>query len=54
MQTNMAEHYKEEAKRIRLKAATLTSDVIRRQMLELAHEYDLLAASIDKTRSFRN
>jgi hypothetical protein len=48
----MAESYREEAKRIRLRAATITSDAVRRQMLELAHEYDLLAASIDAARSF--
>src|SRR5690242_17668365 len=44
----MAERYREEASRIRLRAAKMTSDAIRRQMLELAHEYDLLAASIDR------
>jgi len=44
----MAERYREEASRIRLRAATMTSDAIRRQMLELAYEYYLLAASIDR------
>jgi len=48
VETSNARGYRQEAHRVRMKAATMTNDVIRRQMLELALEYERLASSIGR------
>jgi hypothetical protein len=45
-----AEIYRKEAARIRGKAARLASDDIRRELLMIAHEYDLLALSVERSK----
>lgn len=46
MESRNAEYYRRQAQRIRLQAAAMTSDVIRRQVLRLAAEFELLAESV--------
>lgn len=44
---NSAEHYRNEAARLRREAKSAQSDSIRRQILEVADGYDTLAKSVD-------
>ena len=50
METRNTEYYRQQAQRIRLQAAAMTSVVIRRQMLQLAAEFELLADGVDAVR----
>jgi hypothetical protein len=42
-----AQHYREEARRIRLAAARSTNDNTRQQILDVADQYDALAESLE-------
>jgi hypothetical protein len=42
-----AQHYREEAARIRLDAARFTGEGVRRQLLDIAAQYERMADSLD-------
>jgi hypothetical protein len=44
--------YRDEAKRLRLEAAFVASPEVSRQMLDIAGQYDRLAASIELLRKY--
>jgi hypothetical protein len=53
MPEDLAEHYREQAKQARAKAATTASPEFRRQWLEIAAHYDVLATGTEKMRQIR-
>jgi hypothetical protein len=46
-------HYHEEAARIRREAKIVASEQVRLQLLDIAHQYDLLADSVERAGLYK-
>jgi hypothetical protein len=47
------DHYHEEAARIRREAKIVASEQVRLQLLDIAHQYDLLADSVERAGLYK-